>query len=55
MQQLSGFTTVGFVRLTASYIFVEPDSRFVLRDIAMCFDAYLKNLSKGKPIFSRRV
>jgi coproporphyrinogen III oxidase-like Fe-S oxidoreductase len=29
--------------------------RFVLRNIAMCFDAYLPKMAKGKPIFSRTV
>ncbi len=55
LSQLSEFTTMGLVRLTPGKIEVEPDGRFVLRNIAMCFDAFLKKLSGERPVFSRTV
>lgn len=36
-------------------IVVKEMGRLVLRNIAMCFDAYIDNLIKEKPIFSRTV
>ncbi len=55
LSQLSEFTAMGLVRVTSGKITVEADGRFVLRNIAMCFDAFLKKLSGPKPVFSRTV
>jgi oxygen-independent coproporphyrinogen-3 oxidase len=45
----------GLVECTAERIQIVGPGRLLLRNIAMCFDAYLDRLSKGKPIFSRTV
>ena len=45
----------GLVECTADRIQIVGPGRLLLRNIAMCFDAYLDRLSKEKPIFSRTV
>jgi oxygen-independent coproporphyrinogen-3 oxidase len=39
--------------LETDRIVIREPGRFVLRNIAMCFDAYLPKMAKEKPIFSR--
>jgi len=55
LAKLDEFLTLGLLSLRHEKIIIEESGRFVLRNIAMCFDAYLKKLSKEKPIFSRTV
>ncbi|MDD3528665.1 MAG: oxygen-independent coproporphyrinogen III oxidase [Gallionellaceae bacterium] len=43
----------GFVKLEADYVAVTELGRLFLRNIAMCFDAYLKQPSEGGPRYSR--
>lgn len=43
----------GFVHLSSGYILVTELGRLFLRNIAMCFDAYLKQPSEGGPRYSR--
>ncbi|MCC6397712.1 MAG: oxygen-independent coproporphyrinogen III oxidase [Bacteroidetes bacterium] len=45
----------GLVKCTADRIQIVGPGRLLLRNIAMCFDAYLDRLSKDKPVFSRTV
>lgn len=45
----------GLVESTPSRITVVGPGRLLLRNIAMCFDAYLERMSKERPIFSRTV
>ena len=45
----------GLVSLTADKITVSGMGPLVVRNIAMCFDAYLDSMVKDKPIFSKTV
>jgi oxygen-independent coproporphyrinogen-3 oxidase len=53
--QLHEFIQLGLVRNTLEKVIIEGTGRLLLRNIAMCFDAYIKLVSKEKPIFSRTV
>lgn len=52
---LEPFVKEGIVKISADKIFIQGMGRLVLRNIAMCFDAYIKKMVKEKPIFSRTV
>jgi oxygen-independent coproporphyrinogen-3 oxidase len=43
------------VTLTKERIVVNGLGRLIIRNIAMCFDAYLEQMMKERPIFSRTV
>ena len=45
----------GLVESTRAAIKVVGPGRLLLRNIAMCFDAYLERMAKERPIFSRTV
>jgi oxygen-independent coproporphyrinogen-3 oxidase len=45
----------GLVELQPGRIAIVGAGRLLLRNIAMCFDAYLESMSAGKPVFSRTV
>jgi oxygen-independent coproporphyrinogen-3 oxidase len=53
--KLKEFIPLGLLSLEHDRIVVSDSGRFVLRNIAMCFDAYLPVMTKEKPIFSRTV
>jgi oxygen-independent coproporphyrinogen III oxidase len=53
--KLNEFLPLGLLSLERDRIIVSDSGRFVLRNIAMCFDAYLPVMTKEKPIFSRTV
>jgi len=53
--KLKEFIPLGLLSLEHDRIVVSDSGRFVLRNIAMCFDAYLPAMTKEKPIFSRTV
>jgi oxygen-independent coproporphyrinogen-3 oxidase len=55
LQQLTTFVEDGLVELSPQRIAIVGSGRLVLRNIAMCFDAYLDGMNTGKPIFSRTV
>ncbi len=55
LQQLSQFVDDGLVTLGAGTISIIGSGRLLLRNIAMCFDAYLDSMAKNRPIFSRTV
>lgn len=53
--KLQEFIDDGLVGLTDDKIIVTLMGRLVIRNIAMCFDAYIDKMMKEKPIFSRTV
>jgi oxygen-independent coproporphyrinogen-3 oxidase len=55
LEKLQAFLPLGLIVMDDERIVVQETGRFVLRNIAMCFDAYLEKLRKDKPIFSRTV
>ena len=55
LEKLKEFIPLDLLTLESNRILVSDSGRFVLRNIAMCFDAYLPAMTKEKPIFSRTV
>jgi len=53
--KLSDFMHDGFVTKENGQYIISPNGRLIIRNIAMCFDAYIDTLVKEKPIFSRTV
>lgn len=53
--QLNDFIQLGLVRNTLERVVIEGTGRLLLRNIAMCFDAYLDLVAQEKPVFSRTV
>jgi len=51
--QLDELESDGLVINTPAEIIISEKGRFFLRNIAMCFDAYLANATKEKPVFSK--
>jgi len=52
---LGQFVDDGLVALDDDTITIIGSGRLLLRNIAMCFDAYLESMAKNKPVFSRTV
>ena len=55
LEKLKEFIPLQLLTFENDRILVSDSGRFVLRNIAMCFDAYLPAMTKEKPIFSRTV
>ncbi len=55
LARLQQFVDDGLVETSADGITILGAGRLLLRNIAMCFDAYIDSLSKTKPVFSRTV
>jgi oxygen-independent coproporphyrinogen-3 oxidase len=55
MKALQPFLEDGLVEVGGDMITIKGSGRLLLRNIAMCFDAYLEKMQKEKPIFSRTV
>jgi oxygen-independent coproporphyrinogen-3 oxidase len=55
LEQMQQFVDDGLVTLDATTIRIVGGGRLLLRNIAMCFDAYLEEMSKKKNVFSRTV
>lgn len=53
--KLDSFVEDRLVTMLDDRIVVNGMGRLVIRNIAMCFDAYLDQMIKGKPIFSKTV
>jgi oxygen-independent coproporphyrinogen III oxidase len=53
--KLTDFIQDGFVTKENGHFTVSPNGRLIIRNIAMCFDAYIDTLIKEKPVFSRTV
>ena len=52
---LERFVDDGLVAISPGQIAIQRGGRLLLRNIAMCFDAYLDAMMKTKPVFSRTV
>ena len=55
LNQLQPLVDDGLVDVTPDGITIKGTGRLLLRNSAMCFDAYLPAMQKDKPIFSRTV
>jgi oxygen-independent coproporphyrinogen-3 oxidase len=55
LNDLARLVDDGLVRLGGETISIVGAGRLLLRNIAMCFDAYLDTMSSNKPVFSRTV
>jgi oxygen-independent coproporphyrinogen-3 oxidase len=55
LEALQPFETDGLVLITPGRIAIVGAGRLLLRNIAMCFDAYLESMLTTKPVFSRTV
>jgi oxygen-independent coproporphyrinogen-3 oxidase len=55
LRLLKEFVEDGLVELSVNDIKIVGAGRLLLRNIAMCFDAYIDTMSKTKPVFSRTV
>jgi oxygen-independent coproporphyrinogen III oxidase len=55
LAQLDEFVADGLVTVTPEKIIVNGLGRLVIRNIAMCFDAYLERMTKEGPTFSKTV
>ncbi len=55
LKKLEQFVDEGLVSVTADRIAIHGAGRLLLRNIAMCFDAYLDSVGTSKPVFSRTV
>jgi len=53
--ELDEFIRLGLVKNSLERVVIEGTGRLLLRNIAMCFDAYISSVPKDKPIFSRTV
>lgn len=55
LKKLDEFIEGGFITLEQGKYKVIENGRLIIRNIAMCFDAYLEKMKADKPIFSRTV
>jgi oxygen-independent coproporphyrinogen-3 oxidase len=55
LEQLMPLASDGLVEISQRGIRIVGPGRLLLRNIAMCFDAYLQRMTKDKPVFSRTV
>jgi len=55
LRRLDQFVADGLVTIEPGRIAIVGAGRLLLRNIAMCFDAYLEEMSKNRPVFSRTV
>jgi oxygen-independent coproporphyrinogen III oxidase len=55
LEQLKPLASDGLLELSETGIRIVGPGRLLLRNIAMCFDAYLERLTRERPIFSRTV
>jgi len=55
LRQLDQFVSDGLVVIGGGKIAIVGAGRLLLRNIAMCFDAYLEGMTKNRPVFSRTV
>jgi oxygen-independent coproporphyrinogen-3 oxidase len=55
LEKLEGFVNEGLVTILPDRIVVNGMGRLVIRNIAMCFDAYIDKMMKERPIFSKTV
>ena len=53
--KLDVFIADGLVETDADAIRVKGSGILIIRNIAMCFDAYLEKMMREKPVFSKTV
>jgi len=55
LKKLDAFTREGLLEVGPDKISVAGSGILIIRNIAMCFDAYLEQMMKEKPVFSKTV
>ena len=55
IKKLDAFVREGLLEITADKISIIGSGILIIRNIAMCFDAYLEKMMKEKPVFSKTV
>ena len=55
LDELQRFVEDGLVEIGVDRIAVKGAGLLLLRNVAMCFDAYLDKIQKDKPVFSQTV
>jgi len=55
MDQLFDYERQGLVSNEQQRIVVTPPGRLIMRNLAMCFDAYINKFKGEKPVFSKTV
>jgi oxygen-independent coproporphyrinogen-3 oxidase len=55
VSKLRRFEEEGLLTIDSRSIKVSEPGKLIIRNISMCFDAYLEKMSKDKPVFSRTV
>ena len=55
IKKLDAFTSEGLLEVGDDKISVIGSGILIIRNIAMCFDAYLEQMMKEKPVFSKTV
>ncbi|MBA2493905.1 MAG: oxygen-independent coproporphyrinogen III oxidase [Acidobacteria bacterium] len=55
LKKLDVFIADGLLTRDAEKIAVKGAGKLIVRNVAMCFDAYLEKMTKGKPVFSKTV
>jgi oxygen-independent coproporphyrinogen-3 oxidase len=55
LPKLEPFIKEGLVQVTPNKISVTRSGILIVRNVAMCFDAYLEKMMKEKPVFSKTV
>jgi oxygen-independent coproporphyrinogen-3 oxidase len=55
LPKLAEFADEGLLEITGENIRVTGQGELIIRNIAMCFDAYLPEMTKEKPVFSKTV
>lgn len=55
LPKLAQFVDDGLLEVTPSHIRVARQGKLIVRNIAMCFDAYLEQMTAARPVFSKTV
>ncbi len=53
--KLAPFIADGLLENNSERIFIKGAGKLIIRNVAMCFDAYLEKMMKEKPVFSKTV
>ena len=53
--KLDEFIADGLIENNNTHVLVTGRGKLVVRNIAMCFDAYLEKMTSQKPVFSKTV
>ena len=55
LPKLEPFVREGLVEVDPNHIRVVGSGILIVRNVAMCFDAYLEKMMREKPVFSKTV